>query len=40
MERRRMESLSMHEGCCVLMEIYVIICLFIEENASFFEKVK
>lgn len=39
MERRRMEGLSMHQGCFVLMKIYVIICLFIKENASFFEKV-
>ena len=31
-----MEALSIDEGCFILTDIYVIICLFIEENASFF----
>lgn len=38
-EERKKGSLVVHEGCSVLMEIYVIICLFSEKNASFFEKV-
>lgn len=38
-DKRRMKYLIMHEECCLLIEIYVLVCLFMGENVKFFENV-